>query len=62
MKIFTRTLVVVHGIVVQESPKRKGRNLTIQTLGDKSWDSGLGTVVLGQWSWDSGLGTVVLGQ
>ena len=70
--------MVVHGTVVQESPQRRGRDPTIQTLGDKSWDSteevlghcSLGTVmeqcslgtVLGKWSWDSGLGTVVLGQ
>ena len=69
-KFFTRAQVVVHGRVVQESPQRRGRNLTIQTLGDKSWDStdlgryGLGTLQ----SWDSavlgrcGLGTLVLGQ
>ena len=68
---------MVHGTVVQESPQRRRRNRTIQTLSDKSWDSteealghcSLGTVleqyslgtVLGQ-SWESGLGTVVLGQ
>ena len=60
-KIFPRAQVVVHGTVVQESPQRRGRNPTIQTLGDESWDSteevlgqcSLGTVQ----SWDS-LGTV----
>ena len=39
---------MVHGTVVQESPQRRGRNPTIQTLGDKSWDST--EEVLGQ-SW-----------
>ena len=59
---------MVHGTVVQESPQQRGRYPTIQTLGDKSWDSGLGTMVLGQCSlgtvrsWDTGLGTVVLGH
>ena len=50
---FTRAQVVVHGTVVQESPQRRGRNPTIQTLGDKSWDST--EEVLGQCS----LGTVL---
>ena len=61
--------MVVHGTVVQESPQQRGRDPTIQTLGDKSWDSteevmghrSLGrswsSAVLGQ-SWDS----AVLGQ
>ena len=31
--------MVVHGTVVQESPQRRRRDPTIQTLGDKSWDS-----------------------
>ena len=44
---------MVHGTVVQESPQRRGRNPTIQTLGDKSWDST--EEVLGQCS----LGTVL---
>ena len=61
---------MVHGTVVRESPQRRGRNSTIQTLGDKSWDSteevlvhcSLGTVLeqcnLGTvQSWDR-LGTV----
>ena len=61
---------MVHGTVVREYPQRRGRNPTIQTLGDKSWDSteevlghcSLGTVLkqcsLGTvQSWDS-LGTV----
>ena len=69
-KVFTRAQVVVIGTMVQESPQRRRRKPTIQTLGDKSWDStdevlrqcSLGTV-LGQCSlltvqsWDS-LGTV----
>ena len=58
---------MVHGSVVEESPQRRRRDPTIQTLSDKSWDSteevlghcSLGTVleqyslgtVLGQ-SWD----------
>ena len=70
---FTRAQMVVHSTVVQESRQQRGRNPTIQTLGDKSWDNteeilgqcSLGTVmeqfilgtVLGQYS----LGTV-LGQ
>ena len=52
---------MVHGTAVQESPQRRRRDPTIQTLSDKSWDSteevlghcSLGTV-LGQCS----LGTV----
>ena len=62
--------MVVHGTAIQESPQRRRRDPTIQTLSDKSWDSieevlghcSLGTVVMGQWSRDSGLGTLVLGQ
>ena len=43
---------MVHGTAVQESPQRRRRDPTIQTLSDS-----LGTVVLGQWCWDSGLGS-----
>ena len=67
---------MVHGTVVQESPQRRGRDPTIQTLGDKSLDSAVlgqswaravlvrswDNAVLGHGSWDGGLGTVVLGQ
>ena len=69
---------MVHGTVVQESPQRRGRNPTIQTLGDKSWDSteevlgqcSLGTVlgqcslgtVLGQWSLGKSWDGAVLGR
>ena len=44
---------MVHGTVVQEARQRRGRNPTIQTLGDKSWDST--EEILGQCS----LGTVL---
>ena len=69
--------MVVHGTVVQESPQRRGRDPTIQTLRDKSWDSteevlghcSLGTVleqcslgiVLGQCSLGTVLGRCSLG-
>ena len=71
---FTRAQVVVHGTSVRQ---RRGRNPTIQTLGDKSWDSTeevlgqccLGTVleqcspgtVLGQCSLGTVLGRCNLG-
>ena len=73
----TRAQVLLHGRVVQESPQRRRRDLTIQTLGDKSWDSteevlghcSLGTVfekcslgtVLGQCSLGTVLGRCSLG-
>ena len=69
--------MVVHGTVVQESPQRRRRDPTIQTLSDKSWDSteevlghcSLGTVleqyslgtVLGQCSLGTVLGRCSLG-
>ena len=69
---------MVQGTVVRESPQRRRRNPTIQTLGDKSWDSteealgqcSLGTVleqyshgtVLRQCSLETVLGHAVLGQ
>ena len=56
--------MVVHGTVVQESRQRRGRNPTIQTLGDKSWDSTeevLGQCSLGTALEQCSLGTV-LGQ
>ena len=68
---------MVHGTVVQESPQRRRRDPTIQTLSDRSWDSteevlghcSLGTVleqyslgtVLGQCSLGTVLGRCSLG-
>ena len=55
---------MVHGTVVQESPQRRRRDPTIQTLSDKSWDSTeevLGHCSLGTVLEQYGLGTV-LGQ
>ena len=59
---------MVHGTVVQESPQRRRRDPTIQTLSDKSWDSteevlghrSLGTV-LEQYSLGTVLGKCSLG-
>ena len=59
---------MVHGTAVQESPQRRRRDLTIQTLSDKSWDStekvlghcSLGTV-LEQYSLGTVLGQCSLG-
>ena len=56
--------MVAHGTVIQESRQRRGRNPTIQTLGDKSWDSTeevLGQCSLGTVLEQCSLGTV-LGQ
>ena len=56
--------MVVHGTVVQESPQRRRRDPTIQTLSDRSWDSTeevLGHCSLGTVLEQYGLGTV-LGQ
>ena len=58
-KIFTRAQVVVHGTVVQESPQRRRRDPTIQTLSDKSWDSI--EEILGQCSLGTVLGRCSLG-
>ena len=60
--------MVVHGTAVQESPQRRRRDPTIQTLSDKSWDSteevlghcSLGTV-LEQYSLGTVLGQCSLG-
>ena len=59
---------MVHGTAVQESPQRRRRDPTIQTLSDKSWDSteevlghcSLGTV-LEQYSLGTVLGQCSLG-
>ena len=51
---------MVQGTVVQESLQRRRRNPTIQTLGDKSWDST--EEILRQCSLDTSLGRVVLGH
>ena len=62
---------MVHGTAVQESPQRRRRDPTTQTLSDKSWDSteevlghcSLGTVLeqysLGTVSGQCSLGTVL---
>ena len=53
--------MVVHGTVAQESPQRRRRDPTIQTLSDRSWDSTeevLGHCSLGTVLEQFGLGTV----
>ena len=55
---------MVHGTAVKESPQRRRRDPTIQTLSDKSWDSTeevLGHCSLGTVMEQYSLGTV-LGQ